>query len=105
MFSERVCFYFPRPFFHRVIGCRDRSVTPTMLIYDVTPPLQPKQPEGLGTPNMDTLMAKVEEPPALVNPPEAVMDRIHFVINNVTASNLSSKVGFAFPPSFFSLVV
>lgn len=41
---------------------------------------------------MDTLMAKVEEPTALVNPPEAVMDRIHFVINNVTASNLSSKV-------------
>lgn len=37
-------------------------------------------------------MAKVEEPTALVNPPEAVMDRIHFVINNVTASNLSSKV-------------
>lgn len=54
--------------------------------------LQPKQPEGLGTPNMDQLMAKVEEPTALVNPPEAVMDRIHFVINNVTASNLSSKV-------------
>ena len=53
---------------------------------------QPKQPEGLGTPNMETLMAKVEEPTALVNPPEAVMDRIHFVINNVTASNLSSKV-------------
>lgn len=54
--------------------------------------LQPKQSEGLGTPNMDALMAKVEEPTALVNPPESVMDRIHFVINNVTASNLSSKV-------------
>lgn len=62
---------------------------------------QPKQPEGLGTPNMDTLMAKVEEPTALVNPPEAVMDRIHFVINNVTASNLSSKVRTKLP-IFFS---
>lgn len=41
---------------------------------------------------MDILMAKVEEPTALVNPPEGVMDRIHFVINNVTTSNLSSKV-------------
>lgn len=40
---------------------------------------------------MDQLMAKVEEPTALVNPPEAVMDRIHFVINNVTATNLSQK--------------
>ena len=37
-------------------------------------------------------MAKVEEPTALVNPPESVMDRIHFVINNVTVSNLTSKV-------------
>lgn len=53
---------------------------------------QPKQPEGLGTPNMERLMAKVEEPTPMVNPPESVMDRIHFVINNVTASNLSSKV-------------
>lgn len=42
---------------------------------------------------MDILMAKVEEPTPLVNPPEGVMDRIHFVINNVTTSNLSSKVG------------
>ncbi|CAM9685241.1 unnamed protein product [Ectocarpus sp. 6 AP-2014] len=41
---------------------------------------------------MDILMAKAEEPTALVNPPEGVMDRIHFVINNVTTSNLSSKV-------------
>lgn len=55
-------------------------------------PCQPKSPEGLGTPNMDILMAKAEEPMPLVNPPEGVMDRIHFVINNVTTSNLSSKV-------------
>lgn len=57
-----------------------------------TPTYQPKSPEGLGTPNMDILMAKAEEPTPLVNPPEGVMDRIHFVINNVTTSNLSSKV-------------
>ncbi|CAM9338037.1 unnamed protein product [Scytosiphon promiscuus] len=54
--------------------------------------LPPKAPDTLGTPNMDILMAKAEEPTALVNPPEGVMDRIHFVINNVTTSNLSSKV-------------
>lgn len=41
---------------------------------------------------MDQLMAKVEEPTALTNPPEAVMDRIHFVVNNVTANNLPQKV-------------
>lgn len=47
---------------------------------------------------MDTLMAKVEEPPSpLVTPPEAVMDRIHFVINNVTASNLIAKVRISGP--------
>ncbi|CAM9654454.1 unnamed protein product, partial [Ectocarpus sp. 4 AP-2014] len=54
--------------------------------------LPPRAPDSLGTPNMDILMAKAEEPTALVNPPEGVMDRIHFVINNVTTSNLSSKV-------------
>lgn len=41
---------------------------------------------------MDQLMAKVEEPTALTNPPEIVMDRIHFVVNNVTANNLPQKV-------------
>lgn len=51
-------------------------------------------PPGLDVPDIDSLMVAYQKPmPPVEQPPDAVMDRIHFVINNVSPSNLESKVG------------
>jgi hypothetical protein len=49
-----------------------------------------KQP--LSAPDIDGLMPASLTPMNIVKPPEAILDRIHFVINNVSQSNLEQKV-------------
>jgi CCR4-NOT transcription complex subunit 1 len=44
-------------------------------------------------PDMDRIMAPMQDAEPTTQPPENVMDRIHFIINNVSQNNLSAKVG------------
>jgi len=50
-----------------------------------------KEPSIATANNIDTLLGATESS-EIVQPPEAVQDKIHFIFNNISSTNLQQKV-------------
>lgn len=54
-------------------------------------PVRGKEPSIATANNIDTLLGATESS-EIVQPPEAVQDKIHFIFNNISSTNLQQKV-------------
>lgn len=54
-------------------------------------PVRGKEPSIATANNIDTLLGATESS-EIVQPPEAVQDKIHFIFNNISSTNLQLKV-------------
>ena len=50
------------------------------------------QPPSINTTNIDTLLVAAEQSVERAEPPEDLQDKIHFLFNNLSSSNLQEKV-------------
>lgn len=57
-------------------------------------PLTPcaPQPPSINTTNIDTLLVAAEQSVERAEPPDELQDKIHFLFNNLSSSNLQEKV-------------
>ena len=56
-----------------------------------------KEPSIATANNIDTLLGATETSD-VVQPPEAVQDKVHFIFNNITTQTLQQKVSFMWTP-------
>ena len=50
------------------------------------------QPPSINTTNIDTLLVAAEQSVERAEPPDELQDKIHFLFNNLSSSNLPEKV-------------
>lgn len=50
------------------------------------------QPPSINTTNIDTLLVAAEHSVERAEPPDELQDKIHFLFNNLSSSNLQEKV-------------
>ncbi|KAF8774617.1 CCR4-NOT transcription complex subunit 1 like protein [Argiope bruennichi] len=66
------------------------TTTTTVTITTATPKITGK-PSIANATNIDTLLGATEKDEKLVNPPDSVQDKVSFIVNNLSQSNLSQK--------------
>ncbi|GBN33918.1 CCR4-NOT transcription complex subunit 1 [Araneus ventricosus] len=67
------------------------TTTTTVTITTATPKIAGK-PSIANATNIDTLLVATEKDEKLINPPDSVQDKVSFIVNNLSQSNLSQKV-------------
>ena len=60
-------------------------------------PVRGKEPSIATANNIDTLLGATEST-EIVQPPEAVQDKVHFIFNNISQTNLQQKVSYLTQP-------
>ena len=61
----------------------------------VSSPVRSKEPSIATANNIDTLLGATETS-EIVQPPESVQDKVHFIFNNISQTNLQQKVSQCF---------
>ena len=67
-----------------------------VLFLDIVPassPVRGREPSIATANNIDTLLGATETS-EIVQPPESVQDKVHFIFNNISQTNLHQKVSF-----------
>ena len=94
------CPFIHCPLFHfSIVHCYILIVSlsivpfPLSIVSDISSPLRGKEPSIANASNIDTLLGATESS-EVTQPPEAIQDKVHFIFNNISISNLQQKVQF-----------
>ena len=85
----------PFPLFHShcfIVHC-SIPIVPLSIVSDISSPLRGKEPSIANASNIDTLLGATESS-EVTQPPEPIQDKVHFIFNNISISNLQQKVQF-----------
>ncbi|KAM6937379.1 CCR4-NOT transcription complex subunit 1 [Xenentodon cancila] len=68
------------------------TATKTTTITRPTPSFKKDMPPSINTTNIDTLLVATDQTERIVEPPENVQEKIAFIFNNLSQSNMTQKV-------------